>query len=96
MGPGGAVGYVGASSMRAWQFEKAQHPPSFGGWTGSVSMQNRYHPAYRVEERDMIPLCWDQRMAVLPSSSLVQVLLAGSNSARRDAGYVAPVVSGLG
>src|SRR5215831_1307259 len=53
----GKARYIGASSMFAWQFAKAQHVSEVNGWTKFVSMQNHYNLAYREEEREMIPLC---------------------------------------
>jgi 1-deoxyxylulose-5-phosphate synthase len=70
--------YVGASSMYAWQFAKAQHTAQTGGWTRFISMQNHYNLVYREEEREMIPLCLDQGVGVIPWSPLARGLLAGS------------------
>ena len=56
----GKVRYIGACSMFAWQFAKAQQMAKERGWTRFVSMQNHYNLAYREEEREMIPLCRDQ------------------------------------
>lgn len=56
----GKARYIGASSMFAWQFSKAQHTAQSHGWTRFVSMQNHYNLVYREEEREMIPLCLDQ------------------------------------
>ncbi len=53
----GKARYIGASSMYAWQFAKAQHTAERHGWTRFVSMQNHYNLVYREEEREMIPLC---------------------------------------
>jgi 1-deoxyxylulose-5-phosphate synthase len=74
----GKARYVGASSMYAWQFAKAQYTATLGGWTRFVSMQNHYNLAYREEEREMIPLCLDQGVGVIPWSPLARGLLAGS------------------
>jgi aryl-alcohol dehydrogenase-like predicted oxidoreductase len=70
----GKARYIGASSMFAWQFAKAQHlaPTPF------VSMQNHYNLVYREEEREMIPLCLDQGIGVIPYSPLARGLLSGS------------------
>jgi aryl-alcohol dehydrogenase-like predicted oxidoreductase len=68
----GKARYLGASSMYAWQFAKAQHAASAHGWTRFVSMQNHYSLAYREEEREMIPLCADQGVGVLPYSPLAR------------------------
>ncbi|MDQ1720411.1 MAG: 1-deoxyxylulose-5-phosphate synthase, partial [Pseudonocardiales bacterium] len=56
----GKVRYLGASSMYAWQFSKAQYLAERHGWTRFVTMQNHYHLLYREEEREMLPLCADQ------------------------------------
>ena len=62
----GKARYIGASSMFAWQFAKAQHVAERNGWTRFVSMQNHYNLVYREEEREMIPLCVDQGVGVHP------------------------------
>ncbi len=72
----GKVRYLGASLMHARQFATAQHAASRGGGSGFVSMQTRYNLAFREEEREMIPLCTDQGVAVLPYSPLARGLLA--------------------
>jgi len=72
----GKARYVGASSMYAWQFAKAQHTAETHGWTRFVSMQNHYNLVYREEEREMIPCCLDQGVGVLPYSPLARGLLA--------------------
>jgi 1-deoxyxylulose-5-phosphate synthase len=74
----GKARYIGASSMFAWQFAKAQHVAQSNGWTRFVSMQNHYNLLYREEEREMIPLCRDQGVALLPYSPLARGLLAGT------------------
>lgn len=74
----GKARYIGASSMYAWQFAKAQHIAEQQGWTRFVSMQNHYNLVYREEEREMIPLCLDQGVGVIPWSPLARGLLAGS------------------
>jgi 1-deoxyxylulose-5-phosphate synthase len=76
----GKARYLGASSMFAWQFAKAQHTAEGHGWTTFVSMQNHYNLLYREEEREMIPLCLDQGVAVLPYSPLARGMLAGNRS----------------
>ncbi|MEU7898439.1 aldo/keto reductase [Nonomuraea sp. NPDC049152] len=78
----GKARYIGASSMYAWQFAKAQHTAQAAGWTRFVSMQNHYNLVYREEEREMIPLCLDQGVGVIPWSPLARGLLTGSR--RRD------------
>jgi 1-deoxyxylulose-5-phosphate synthase len=72
----GKVRYLGASLMRTWQFAKAQYAAAAGGWTRFVSMQTRYNLVYREEEREMLPFCVDQGVAVLPYSPLARGLLA--------------------
>jgi 1-deoxyxylulose-5-phosphate synthase len=74
----GKARYIGASSMFAWQFAKAQHLAERHGWTRFASMQNHYNLIYREEEREMIPLCVDQGVAVLPWSPLARGVLAGN------------------
>ena len=80
----GKARYIGASSMFAWQFVKAQHSADKAGLTRFVSMQNHYNLVYREEEREMIPLCLDQGVGVIPYSPLARGLLAGG----RDRGGV--------
>ena len=72
----GKARYIGASSMYAWQFATAQHVAQ----TPFVSMQNHYNLVYREEEREMIPQCSDQGVAVLPWSPLARGLLAGTRT----------------
>lgn len=83
----GKARYIGASSMFAWQFAKAQ----FLAPTPFVSMQNHYNLIYREEEREMIPFCLDQGVGVIPYSPLARGLLAGS---RQRNGRPATVRSG--
>jgi 1-deoxyxylulose-5-phosphate synthase len=68
----GKARYLGASSMYAWQFAKAQHVAERHGWTRFVSMQNHYNLLYREEEREMLPLCQDQGVGVIPWSPLAR------------------------
>jgi aryl-alcohol dehydrogenase-like predicted oxidoreductase len=68
----GKVRYLGASSMFAWQFSKMQYTAEHNGWTKFVSMQNHYNLLYREEEREMLPLCADQGVGVLPWSPLAR------------------------
>ena len=68
----GKARYLGASSMYAWQFAKAQHVAERHGWTRFVSMQNHYNLLYREEEREMLPLCADQGVGVIPWSPLAR------------------------
>jgi len=77
----GKARYIGASSMYAWQFAKAQAVAQRRSWTQFVSMQNHYNLLYREEEREMIPQCIDQGVAVIPWSPLARGLLAGSRTA---------------
>ena len=76
----GKARYIGASSMFAWQFAKAQHVAERHGWTRFVSMQNHYNLLYREEEREMIPQCIDQGVAVIPWSPLARGVLAGNRT----------------
>ena len=68
----GKARYLGASSMWAWQFATAQHVAVSNGWTPFVSMQNHYNLIYREEEREMLPLCADQGVGVIPWSPLAR------------------------
>jgi aryl-alcohol dehydrogenase (NADP+) len=77
--------YIGASSMYAWQFAKAQSVADQNGWTRFVSMQNHYNLVYREEEREMIPLCIDQGVGLIPWSPLARGFLAG-NRDKKDGG----------
>ena len=72
----GKVRYLGASSMAAWQFAKAQHTARSNGWTPFVSMQNHYNLLYREEEREMVPQCLDMGVGMIPWSPLARGLLA--------------------
>jgi aryl-alcohol dehydrogenase-like predicted oxidoreductase len=72
----GKARYLGASSMWAWQFAKAQHVAERHGWTSFASMQDHYNLLYREEEREMLPLCADQGVGVLPWSPLARGRLA--------------------
>jgi aryl-alcohol dehydrogenase-like predicted oxidoreductase len=80
----GKARYLGASSMFAWQFAKAQHTAEVHGWARFVSMQNHYNLVYREEEREMIPLCLDQGVGCIPWSPLARGMLAGNRT--RDGG----------
>jgi 1-deoxyxylulose-5-phosphate synthase len=80
----GKARYIGASSMFAWQFAKAQYAADQHGWTRFVSMQNHYNLVYREEEREMIPQCVDQGVGVIPWSPLARGLLAGTRSRSGD------------
>src|SRR5438067_1538393 len=68
----GKVRYLGASSMHAWQFAKALYTADLHGWTRFSSMQNHLNLLYREEEREMLPLCRDQGIAVIPWSPLAR------------------------
>lgn len=74
----GKARYIGASSMYAWQFAKAQYTADLHGWTRFVSMQNHYNLIYREEERDMLPFCIDQGVGVIPWSPLARGFLSGN------------------
>jgi 1-deoxyxylulose-5-phosphate synthase len=76
----GKARYLGASTMAAWQFAKAQAAAERNGWTRFVSMQNHYNLLYREEEREMIPFCIDQGVGVLPYSPLARGFLAGTRT----------------
>jgi 1-deoxyxylulose-5-phosphate synthase len=76
----GKARYIGASSMHAWQFAKAQYTADAHGWTRFVSMQNHYNLVYREEEREMIPQCADQGVGVIPWSPLARGVLAGNRT----------------
>jgi aryl-alcohol dehydrogenase-like predicted oxidoreductase len=76
----GKARYIGASSMYAWQFAKAQHAAERHGWTRFVSMQNHYNLLYREEEREMIPQCIDQGVGVIPWSPLARGVLTGNRT----------------
>jgi 1-deoxyxylulose-5-phosphate synthase len=74
----GKARYLGASSMFAWQFMKMLSIQQQHGWTRFVSMQNHYNLVYREEEREMIPLCLDQGIGLIPWSPLARGFLAGN------------------
>ena len=76
--------YIGASSMFAWQFAKALYTSDLHGWARFVSMQPHYNLIYREEEREMIPLCKDQKIAVIPWSPLARGLLTGPRTKERN------------
>ncbi|HEY3723899.1 MAG TPA: aldo/keto reductase [Acidimicrobiia bacterium] len=76
----GKARYIGASSMHAWQFAKAQHVAERNGFAKFVSMQNHYNLLYREEEREMIPQCIDQGIGVIPWSPLARGVLAGNRT----------------
>ncbi|MEL7198656.1 MAG: aldo/keto reductase [Pseudomonadota bacterium] len=72
----GKARYIGASSMYAWQFAKAQEVARANGWTRFISMQNQLNLLYREEEREMLPLCEDQNVGVIPWSPMARGRLA--------------------
>lgn len=80
----GKARYIGASSMHAWQFAKAQYTADLHGWTRFVSMQNHYNLIYREEEREMIPFCVDQGVGLIPWSPLARGFFAGNR--KREGG----------
>ncbi len=87
----GRARYIGASSMAAWQFSKALHVAERRGWTRFVTMQNHYNLLYREEEREMLPLCKDQAIGVIPWSPLARGLLtrpAEARTQRRESDHV--------
>ena len=77
----GKVRYIGASSMYAWQFSKAQYLAERHGWTKFATMQNLYNLLYREEEREMLPLCLDQGVGVIPWSPLARGRLTRDENA---------------
>jgi aryl-alcohol dehydrogenase (NADP+) len=81
----GKARYIGASSMAAWQFAKMLYVADRHGWTRFVSMQNHYNLIYREEEREMMPLCREEGVGVIPWSPLARGFLAGNRS-RQDRG----------
>lgn len=80
----GKARYIGASSMYSWQFAQAQYTADLHGWTRFVSMQPHYNLIYREEEREMIPFCQDQEIAIIPWSPLARGLLTGKRSKERN------------
>ena len=74
----GKVRYIGASSTMSWQFAKALYLADLHGWTRFVSMQNHYNLVYREEEREMIPLCVEEGIGLIPWSPLARGFLAGN------------------
>ena len=76
----GKARYIGASSMYAWQFAKAQQVAERNGWTPFSTMQPMYNLVYREEEREMLPLCADQGVGVIPWSPLARGVLAGKTT----------------
>jgi len=88
----GKVRYIGASSMSAWQFQRAQFVAQQNGWTQFISMQNQVNLLYREEEREMLPLCEDMGVGVIPWSPLARGRLTrdwGAESDRSKADHFA-------
>ena len=81
----GKVRYIGASSMMSWQFAKALYVADQLGLTRFVSMQNHYNLVYREEEREMLPLCREEGIGVIPWSPLARGFLAGNRRSATDA-----------
>jgi aryl-alcohol dehydrogenase (NADP+) len=77
----GKARYLGASSMTSWQFAKALYLADRFGWTRFVAMQNHYNLVYREEEREMLPLCREEGIGVIPWSPLARGFLAGNRRA---------------
>ena len=80
----GKARYIGASAMHAWQFAKALFTADLHGWTRFVSMQPHYNLIYREDEREMLPLCQDQKIAVIPFSPLARGRLTRKPSKEQD------------
>ena len=84
----GKARYIGASSMYAWQFAKALHASERNGWARFVTMQNHYNLVYREEEREMIPLCRDQGVGLIPWSPVARGFLAGNRTREKSCSTV--------
>lgn len=80
----GKARYIGASSMYAWQFAKMLSVSKLNGWTRFVSMQPQYNLVYREEEREMLPLCRDEGVGVIPWSPLARGFLAGGRASPKE------------
>jgi 1-deoxyxylulose-5-phosphate synthase len=80
----GKARYIGASSMFAWQFAKMLNTSAARGWTRFVSMQPHYNLVYREEEREMLPLCIDEGIGVIPWSPLARGFLAGNRTREKQ------------
>jgi len=76
----GKARYIGASSMYAWQFASALYKADLHNWTRFVSMQNHYNLVYREEEREMVPLCRENGIGIIPWSPLARGFLTGSRT----------------
>ena len=93
----GKARYIGASVMWAWEFERLNQIAERNGWTKFVSMQNQYNLIYREEEREMMPLCMDRKVAVVPWSPLAGGRTAhpwGTKTHRNSIDDVSPLVWG--
>ncbi len=93
----GKARYIGASVMWSWEFERLNQIAERNGWTKFVSMQNQYNLIYREEEREMMPLCQDRKIAVVPWSPLAGGRCAhpwGTKTARNSIDEVSPMVWG--
>jgi aryl-alcohol dehydrogenase-like predicted oxidoreductase len=88
----GKARYIGASSMFAWQFAKLQHAADLGGWTRFVSMQNQYNLLRREEERELIPMCVDMGVGLVPYSPQGKGRLTRPYGARSERSTVDRVV----
>lgn len=91
----GKVRYIGASSMYAWQFSKALYLQKMNGWARFVSMQDHYNLLNREEEREMLPLCADQGIGVIPWSPLARGRLTRDRDAVTDRSSADPIGSAL-
>ena len=80
----GKARYIGASSMYAWQFVRAQYTADLHGWTRFVSMQPHYNLVYREEEREMLPYCHAEGIGVIPWSPLARGFLAGNRTREKS------------
>jgi aryl-alcohol dehydrogenase-like predicted oxidoreductase len=80
----GKARYIGASAMFAWQFAKALFSADLHGWTRFISMQPHYNLIYREEEREMLPLCQDQKIAVIPYSPVAKGMLTRKPNKERN------------
>jgi 1-deoxyxylulose-5-phosphate synthase len=80
----GKVLYIGASSMYAWEFAKLLYMARANGFPQFVSMQNHYNLVYREEEREMIPLCQNEKISVIPWSPLARGFLAGNRGRSQE------------
>jgi aryl-alcohol dehydrogenase-like predicted oxidoreductase len=80
----GKARYIGASAMYAWQFAKALFISNLHGWARFVSMQPHYNLIYREEEREMLPLCQDQKIAVIPYSPVAKGMLTRKPNKERN------------